>query len=348
VSTKLRAVLVGLGRMGRNHFRVLKQSPSFELVGVVDPGAAKPDPGELGTTRFARDLADFGDSEFDCAVVATPTVTHFEVAAALVRRRKHLLVEKPLASTFDKSAALVALAREHGVHLVAGHVERFNPAIRKLREVLDGGSLGAPTHISVTRVGGWPDTLVTENNAVLDLAVHDIDVVRSLVGPLRLEASLCHATMQPGVCDTAALLFLSRAGVSATIHVDWITPTKIRQLRITGTRAVCFVDYMLQTVTLLGGNLLQMSRDSPVPFEQLVEMYKTSDRIEFGIKKEEPLKVQLERFHALVSRGEKGDLCVGDDASRAVLLAERALARGLLGKGVAPVGSEAVPGNDWV
>lgn len=327
---KLRVVLVGLGRMGKNHFRVLRQHSRFELVAVVERVGPAPDPAELGATRFLRELSELDEIDFDCAVVATPTVTHFDVASALVERGKHVLVEKPLASSFEKSAQLVELARQRGTHLVVGHVERFNPAVRKLREAIREGWIGTPIHFNVTRVGGWPETLVSENNVVVDLAVHDIDVLRSLLGPLRLEASLCHATVQPGVCDTAEILLTSRTGVSVTVHVNWITPTKIRQLRVTGTRAVCFVDYMLQTVTLVGGDLLKNKVEHSVPFDQLIEMYKNSDRIEFGIKKEEPLKVELEQFHALITTGERGDLCLGADASRAVLLADRALTRGLL------------------
>jgi UDP-N-acetylglucosamine 3-dehydrogenase len=327
---KLNVALVGLGRMGRNHFRVLRQSDRFNLVAVVDRAGAPPNALELGTARFAREVNELGDLKIDCAVVATPTISHFDVAAQLIERKVHVLVEKPLATRFDKCVELVGLARERGVHLVVGHVERFNPAVRKLREVLRGGWIGTPIHFNVTRVGGWPDTLISENNVVLDLAVHDIDVLRSLLGPLRIEASLCHATVQPGVCDTAEILMTSKMGASVTIHVNWITPTKIRQLRVTGSRAVCFVDYMLQTIALVGGNLLESKVQQNTSFEQLVEMYKSGDRMEFGVQKQEPLQAELEQFFSLITSGVAGDLCLGADASRAVLLAHRALTGGLL------------------
>jgi UDP-N-acetylglucosamine 3-dehydrogenase len=94
---------------------------------------------------------------------------------------------------------------------------------------------------------------------------------------------------------------------------------------VTGTRGVCFVDYILQTCELFGGNLLEQSLPESAGYERLLEMYKTTDRIQFGVTKEEPLKAELDQFHDLLRTGEAGELCLGDDASRAVLLAERAV-----------------------
>src|SRR6185295_8566276 len=97
-----------------------------------------------------------------------------------------------------------------GVRLAVGHVERFNPAIRKLREVIRGGWLGEPIHFSFTRIGGYPETIPEGNNVLLDLAVHDVDVLRSLVGPVKVNASLCHSTWKPGVLDTSEIVLESK------------------------------------------------------------------------------------------------------------------------------------------
>lgn len=322
-SSRIRAVLVGMGRMGRNHLRVLRESPRFELCAVVDP-SPKVDAAAIGVPVY-RALADVPPTSFDCAIIATATATHFEVASQLCDLGKHMLVEKPLCSTFALTRELLAHAEAKGVKLAVGHVERFNPAVRKLREVIAQGWLGTPIHFSVTRAGGYPDTLVDGNNVLLDLAVHDIDVVRSIVGPMRVEASVCHSTVKEGVYDTAELLLLAEGGVSVTIHVNWITPTKLRSIRVTGTRGVCFVDYILQTCELMGGRLLEVQAPQSAGFDRLQELYRTTDRIQFGVNKEEPLKAQLEQFYAWITKDEAGELCLGADASRAVLLAERAI-----------------------
>lgn len=316
-------VLFGIGRMGKNHLRVLRETPGYELVGVIE--AQAPAPSDLGKIPFARSLAELGDVAFDAAVIATPTATHHALAMELIARGKHLLVEKPIASTFEQGREMLAAAQAKGTKLVVGHVERFNPAVRKLREVMQEGFLGTPIHIAFTRIGGYPDTVLAGNNVILDLAVHDIDVLRMLVGPVRLEHSMCHVTWKEGVFDTAEIFLASSAGTSATVHVNWITPTKIRSIRVTGTRGVCFVDYMLQTCELFGGSLLKVSEPPNTGFAALQDVYRTSDRIQFGVRKEEPLRAQLMQFRTFLTEGDGGELCMGSDALAAVLLAERAV-----------------------
>jgi UDP-N-acetylglucosamine 3-dehydrogenase len=321
----MKIVLVGLGRMGRNHLRVLRELPGVTLVAVIDV-AAKAEP-DLGAPLL-RSIDELDGVAWDAAVVATPTATHFDVAKLLIERGKHLLIEKPIASTHTQALALLEAAERRGVRVAVGHVERFNPAVRKLREVLAAGWLGDPVHFSFTRVGGYPDTLVQGNNVLLDLAVHDVDVLRTFVGPLRLEAALCHSTWKPGVYDTAEIFVSGASGASASIHVNWVTPTKIRGIRVTGTKGVVFVDYILQTCELLGGQLLRATEPSSSSFENIQEHYRISDRVQFGIAKEEPLRVQHAQFLKWLEGGEPGDLCLVRAAYAAVVVAERAMALG--------------------
>ena len=323
MAANTKIVLFGVGRMGKNHLRVLRETPGYELVGVIEAHA--PAPTDLGKIPFVRSLAELKDVAFDAAVIATPTASHHALGMELIAMGKHLLVEKPIASTFEQGREMLAAAQAKGTKLVVGHVERFNPAVRKLREVMKEGFLGTPIHIAFTRIGGYPDTVLAGNNVILDLAVHDIDVLRMLVGPVRLEHSMCHVTWKEGVFDTAEIFLASTSGTSATVHVNWITPTKIRSIRVTGTRGVCFVDYMLQTCELFGGSLLKPSEPLDTSFEGLQELYRTTDRIQFGVVKEEPLRAQLMQFRSYLTDGEVGELCMGSDALAAVLLAERAV-----------------------
>lgn len=323
MAANTRVVLFGIGRMGKNHLRVLRETPGFELVGVVDGKA--PAPADLGSIKFGRSLEDLGDLAYDAAVISTPTASHHELGMRLIGLGKHLLVEKPIASTFEQGREMLDAAQAKGTKLVVGHVERFNPAVRKLRELMKEGFLGTPIHIAFTRIGGYPDTVLAGNNVILDLAVHDIDVLRMLVGPVRLEHSMCHVTYREGVFDTAEIFLASGAGASATVHVNWVTPTKIRTIRVTGTRGVCFVDYMLQTCELFGGSLLKVSEPPNTGFAALQDVYRSTDRIQFGVRKEEPLRAQLTQFRSYLVDGEVGELCMGSDALAAVLLAERAV-----------------------
>jgi UDP-N-acetylglucosamine 3-dehydrogenase len=345
----LRVVLVGLGRMGRNHRRVLAETPGLELAAVVDPDASAPTNVSVPVLRTTRDLRAIA---FDAAVIATPTETHQEIALELIAMGKDLLIEKPLAGTFAGGKAVLLAAQAKGTRLVVGHLERFNPAVRKLREVIREGLLGTPIHFAVTRVGGYPDTLLAGNNVILDLAVHDIDVLRSLLGPLKLEHSICHVTWKDGVFDTAEIFLGAGSGATAAVHVNWITPTKIRSIRVTGTRGVCFVDYILQTCELLGGSLLERSAPQSSSFEAIHEMYRATDRIQFGVQRVEPLRAQAEQFREFLATGEVGELCTGKDALAAVLLAERAMHAGRgRQRGREPeAASDVMPsgGEEWV
>jgi UDP-N-acetylglucosamine 3-dehydrogenase len=318
-----RVILVGAGRMGRNHLRVLSENRNFQVAAVVDPAVEELFPNETGFVR-ARTLEELGNLAYDCAVVAAPTSLHAEFAHELLGRRKAFLMEKPLAATPAQCEEIVAIAEERDVKIGVGHLERFNPAVRKLATVIKSGWLGRPIHFSFTRVGGYPEVLLGVNNVLLDLAVHDLDVLRSLAGPSKVVATVCHSAWRPGVFDTAEILLSAEGGFSASIHVNWVTPTKIRTVRVTGTHGVCFVDYILQTCTLFGGNLLRRTAAEGFDFNSLAEEYKSTDRVEFGIVKQEPLRVQLDQFHNLLS-GKPSEICTPRDAAACVRLADDAL-----------------------
>lgn len=290
--------IMGLGRMGRNHLRTIRADPRFKLVAIVDPVAPEPDADVLRGASFLHSVGAL--PAVDAALVATPTSTHADVAARLLAATVvPVLVEKPLAHTYARCRSLLG-----GDRLVVGHVERFNPAVRALADVIARGDIGRPIHFVSTRIGGYPAAASPESNVALDLAVHDLDVLRMLVGPLRVEAAACHSTTDPNVCDTAEILLSSQHGASATVHVDWIAPTKVRTLRVTGTRGAAFLDYTAQTCAIVCG----------------------SERVEVPVERREPLRAQLDAFHDFITTGDRGSLCSAEDAAAAVLLAERALA----------------------
>lgn len=277
--------------MGRNHQRAIEADPRFSLWAMVDPIKIS-----ASTHRYARDMRG---EEIDCAIIAVPTEKHAEVASEVLPELVPALIEKPLASTHAECKRVIGW----GFRFAVGHVERFNPAVRALADVLARGDIGRPIHFVSTRIGGYPAAASPESNVALDLAVHDLDVLRHLIGPLRVEASACHATTNPNVCDTAEILLSSQHGASATVHVDWIAPTKVRTLRVTGTEGAAFIDYIAQTCAIVRGN----------------------ERVELPIERREPLRAQLDAFYRFVTEREQGLLASAEDGAAAVLLAERAL-----------------------
>lgn len=320
MENKPKVLLVGAGKMGSNHLRVLLLEKNIQLVGVVEPSPRSDIPEQLPRHNSLKEVPV---SAYDAAVIATPTETHFEVAKELIALKKKLLIEKPLASSPAQAKELLELSKSAGIQLYVGHVERSNPAVRRAKEIISKGWIGQAIHCSFTRVGGYPSNVRTGNNVLLDLAVHDLDVFQYLFGSFEVKSSIIHSSINPGIADTAEILLKGHANVSANIHVNWITPTKIRSFRITGTKGVVFVDYMLQTCTLHGGDLLNAPQTDKFDYNDLQEHYKNMDKIEFGVHREEPLKVQLKEW-VLSLHGKESALCTGEEALKSVVEAERA------------------------
>lgn len=317
-------ILCGVGRMGRNHLRVLKESPHFTLRGVVDPAHAGT---EVSGIHCYGSVDEVPVDQYTAAVIATPTESHHSVALALLKKGKNLLVEKPLAVTVDECNDIRDLAAEKGCKVAVAHVERFNPVVRKVLDIIKSGFIGTPIHFSFTRVGGWPEFVKDGSNVLIDLAVHDLDILQMLVGPTSIVAAVAHDTMKQGVFDTAEILLRSEGGASASIHANWITPTKIRTLRVTGSKGVLVADLILQTATVHGGNLLRRGPEPKITdFGALAEDYRNSDRVEFNVRKEEPLRGQLEAFYHFL-HGEETAISIIPEATRAVQLAQEALSR---------------------
>lgn len=174
--SKLRLAVVGVGHLGKIHARLLAERDDVLLVGVADADAASRT--EVAAACKTTAVADYHDlvDEVDAAIIATPTYTHRDVALAFLNRGLHVLVEKPLTGSVREADDLVAAARRRKAVLQVGHVERFNPAL-----VAAEPYLGHPRFIEATRVGSFT-ARSTDIGAVLDLMIHDIDLMLHLVG----------------------------------------------------------------------------------------------------------------------------------------------------------------------
>ena len=177
VGGNLRVAVVGVGKMGQNHVRCLSSMKGVDLVAVVDADPTlRQSVAESSGSRAVESID--GLQEVDAAVVAVPTAHHAEIGCALMERGIHCLVEKPLADDPDDARLLLEAADVAGVVLQVGHVERFNPAVRQLREVLVDEKVLAVNAMRMSVTSGR----VTDIDVVMDLMVHDIDVVLSLMG----------------------------------------------------------------------------------------------------------------------------------------------------------------------
>ncbi|MFZ0423182.1 MAG: Gfo/Idh/MocA family oxidoreductase [Xanthobacteraceae bacterium] len=225
----LRLGVIGVGVMGSNHARVLSELPGVKLVGVADPDAKRRDQvaRTLGCAAFA-DVEALIQEGVDAVVIAAPTHLHRDIAIDCAARGIHLLVEKPIASTVEESRAVVAAARRAGVTLMVGHVERFNPAVQSIKRAIKDQDI---LSIAITRVGPFPPRM-SSVGVVIDLAVHDIDLIRwftdSEIVEIQPQTSSAVAERE----DIALLQFRTASGVLAHINTNWLTPFKARTIHI--------------------------------------------------------------------------------------------------------------------
>jgi UDP-N-acetylglucosamine 3-dehydrogenase len=243
---RVRIGVVGVGIMGSNHARVLADLPGVKLVGVADPGA-----GHRALLAQVLGCEACDDTEallglgIDAAVIAAPTHLHHELALACIKRGVHVLVEKPIASNVEEGRAIVAAAERAGVKLMVGHVERFNPAVQATKEAIKGEDI---LSIAITRVGPFPPRM-SNVGVVIDLAVHDIDLIRWFTDSeiIEVQPQLKSAIAERE--DIALLQFRTASGVLAHINTNWLTPFKARTVHIATRKKYVIADLLTRQVT---------------------------------------------------------------------------------------------------
>lgn len=267
--------------------------------------------------RSDVDLLD--GARADAVIVAVATAAHHEVGMRVIGRGIPLLMEKPLANTTAEGRALVAAATAHGVPLAVGHVERFNPAVRELKRIIDAGQLGQILVVSARRLG-LPPPVRTQINVIVDLAVHDIDVVSYLLDATPIVRAAMSGHGWGNEHNDWAELLLACGVTACSIQVNWITPIKIRTLSVTGTRGYAELNFAVQSLHLF---------DSPRPaeianFHDLVARYGTPVRREIPVMVQEPLELELLSFVSCVSDGRPFEVD-GAAGLRALAVAETAI-----------------------
>jgi len=313
--------VVGSGNMGRHHVRNYATLAGARLVAVVDEDRARAE--ALAERYGAAPLSAIEElpDGVQAVSVATPTATHLDVAARLLEAGKHVLVEKPIAPTVTEAESLTALAAERGLVLAVGHVERFNPAVRELKRRIDAGAMGSLLSLVARRVGVMPPQ-VRDADVIVDLAVHDIDIFRYLLGadrPVEVYANAGRAIAQDRF--DFADIFLRFDGVACLLQVNWVTPVKIRSLAVTGTEAYAEVEYVTQR--------LDFHRARPLAtvdsFREL-EAYSEREPERPPLDRREPLAVELEEFVKAV-RGEPAEIVTGEEGTRSIEIATQVAER---------------------
>jgi UDP-N-acetylglucosamine 3-dehydrogenase len=317
---RLRVGLVGLGMMGRNHLRVVSTHEATTLVAVadLDPGALAAAVEQTGAKGYADPLTMIREADIEAVVIAAPTTAHVPLALAAIERGLPVLVEKPLAATHAEALEIVDAGRAAGVPVQVGHVERYNPAVLKLGELLRAGWLTKIYAIVSRRAGPFP-ARIRDVGVTVDLATHDADMLSWVAGerPVRAYAELAqrkHATHE----DLLFGLLHFPSGATGMLDVNWLTPAKRRQLVVIGEEGMFELDYLTQRLAFTKSDLAH---------PQLIAGYAptfTGDVLEIEVQTHEPLKAQLDAFVAAVRTGQR-PYVDGEDGAWAVLIANALL-----------------------
>jgi UDP-N-acetylglucosamine 3-dehydrogenase len=289
---RLRAGVIGLGAMGRHHVRVYADLPDVELTAVADVSEAAVDRAisQYGVRGYTDIDAMLDRERLDLVSIVVPTSLHYETVMKAVQHRVNALVEKPIASTVAEAHAMIDAARQAGVRLMVGHIERFNPAILELKRRID--QVGTIFQVSARRVGPFPDR-IRDVGVVVDLASHDIDAMNFILeSPVETvyaqTAQRIHTSHEDMVLGT--LRFAN--GAVGALDVNWLTPTKIRQLTVSGNRGTFVADYLTQDLAFFENAAVTSE------WTDLQALQKISEgrAIRYTFAKHEPLKAELSGF----------------------------------------------------
>lgn len=314
----IRAGVIGVGAIGKHHARVYNDLENVALVAVADPDEVRRTAvaERYKVAAYADHNELLNDVELDVVSVAVPTVLHHTVASSVIDHGVHLLIEKPIASAVEEARNLIRQAEETGLTLAVGHIERFNPAIIELRRRLQNGALGRIFQIHARRLSPFPH-YVRDVGVVLDLATHELDVMCHLLEEdvERIYAEIGQKVHQQHEDMVSGILRFAN-DVVGVLDINWLTPTKVRELRVTGEQGMFLVDYLEQDLYFYENSEAPSRWDTMALFKGVEE----GNVVKIRISKMEPLAVELRTF-VDVAVGGSGPIVTGEDGVRALALA---------------------------
>lgn len=298
--------VIGVGSMGYNHVRIYSELENANLVAISDMvrGTLDKVSKEFNTVGYVDYDNILQIDDIEVVNICVPTVFHHDVVMRAIEAGKNVLVEKPIASKLNEAEEMIKAAEDAGVTLATGHVERFNPAVRVAKKLIDEGAIGEVVTANSKRLGPFPPR-IRDVGVAIDLAIHDIDIFNYLFNS---RANTVFANMSSKLKnyefeDHAEIMTKYDSGVLSILETNWLTPYKKRQLNITGIDGIISVDYGNQTVTL----------------------FKENNQVEdIKVENKEPLKEELRSFVDCVQNNTPPEVS-GKDGYEALRIVDAAM-----------------------
>lgn len=285
--------VIGLGHMGGYHASNARSLQKAQLTAIADPVEANWNKIRGATITTAHDFKTWLP-EVDGVIIAVPTAAHYDVAKECLRQGKHVLLEKPLTNDYEQAKELVDLAHANGVALHVGHVERFNGAIQEVKKIIN-----KPTLIECHRVGPFAPR-VQKDSVVLDLMIHDIDLIINLVDAPVKSFSAHGTKVHSSSCDIAAVSITFENGTLASIISSRASQIKKRTMAIHQPGEYMLLDFSTQDLTIHR----QATSSVHVGADQL--KYRQESTIErVFVYKDNPLKLEIEHFVDAIATGNR-------------------------------------------
>jgi predicted dehydrogenase len=295
--------LVGYGYWGPNIARNAIERPELDLLTLceLDPARAadftRRYPGVPTTAEFDTVL---DDPRVDAVAIATPPRTHYNLVRRALEAGKHVLVEKPLATSVAEAQALVSVAEQEGLVLMPGHTFLYSPPVNKVRDLIGEGLLGEIYFVTSARMNLG---IYQPDGVVCDLAPHDLSILLYwLDGPVAVVAASGCTVFQQGVPETAFITLAFENGCTANVQVSWLAPRKVRQMVVVGSRRMVQYDD-----TSADDSVRVYDRgfdfEQPSNFGEYQLTYRSGDMVAPRIAAAEPLSLELEDFAAAIASG---------------------------------------------
>ncbi|EOQ95368.1 oxidoreductase, NAD-binding domain protein [Leptospira wolbachii serovar Codice str. CDC] len=297
---KVRLGVIGTGHMGQYHVNVAKQLSDAELIGIFDANLERATQiAEKHKTKAFPTVEELL-KETDAIVIAAPTFLHHKIAKQALTEKKHVLVEKPISQTVEEAKELVALAKQNNLILQVGHVERFNGAVLELGKIAEH-----PLLIESRRIAPY-NSRITDVGVVLDMMIHDIDIVLNLVKSEVKEVKAVGSSIVSNHEDIASVVLTFANGCVASLNASRASQAKIRTLNISQKDSYVFLDFTNQEIELHR----QASSTTQLGTGEI--KYRQESIVEkIFVHKDNPLKQEHEHFVKCI-KGESEPMVKGD------------------------------------
>ena len=300
--SKVKVGVIGVGRMGKYHVGILSELPEVELTTVVDidSKSRKVIEENYGTPSFENYKDIYG--KVDAAVVAVPTGLHFPIAKDLLNAGIHVLLEKPCANNLDHARELFQIAEDKALILHVGHVERFNGAVQELHKIVD-----SPIFVECRRMGPFTDR-IKDDGVVLDIMIHDIDIILNLIQSKVIKTHVLGASVFSTKDDLVNAQLEFENGCIANIIASRASQNQIRTLSITQKDSFVVLDYTDQEIYVHR----QSSSEHKLSKDSL--RYKQESLVErIFVHKDNPLKLELKHFLDCVTNGSPRKVAIDNE-----------------------------------